>query len=90
MAVIVVDPSTLPKVSSGTFSSLDPYQQRRLNAVSEKLRAEDGRERYLKLMAIDPYMAKDSGGTPYWGSYRHIMETMLTMMEREMDKCQGY
>lgn len=38
-----------------------------------------------QVMKPDPHIAKDDRGTPYWGSKRHVIDSALFYLEREIE-----
>jgi hypothetical protein len=67
------------QIASGSFNTVTRDQADRLNRIRELIRRE--RARYEGVMAPDPDRAEDADGNPYWGSRRHMAETMLRLLE---------
>jgi hypothetical protein len=70
----------------GRFHTLSRTQLARIYGHGLLVRSDP--ERYRVLMSSDPDGYKDDHGL-YWGSRRHIVETALMLLDREVEKLAG-
>jgi hypothetical protein len=71
----------------GRFYTLSRTQLLRIYGHGLLVRSDPGR--YRALMSPDPDGYKDDHGEAYWGSCRHIVETALMLLDREVEKLAG-